>query len=178
MAQKNKTKIPDEVVVNKIYLVRGQKVMLDSDLAELYQIETKRLKEQVRRNIARFPKDFMFELTQKESDSLRSQIATLEKGQHSKYLPFVFTEHGVLMLSSVLNSDRAIEVNIQIMRIYTRLKEMLLTHKDILLKVEQMERKLGKQDEKIQAIFDYLKQFIREKNTPTTRIGFKRSNEK
>jgi hypothetical protein len=128
--------------------------------------------------MTRFPKDFMFELTQKENDSLRSQFATLEKGQHSKYLPFAFTEHGVLMLSSVLNSKRAIEVNIQIMRIYTRLKEMLLTHKDILLKVEQMEKKLGKQDEKIQSIFDYLKQFIREKNTPITRIGFKRNNEK
>ena len=178
MAKKSKIKIPDDIVVNKIHLIRGQKVMLDSDLAELYNIETKRLKEQVRRNITRFPKDFMFELNKKEVFFLRSQIATLEKPQHYNYLPFAFTEHGVLMLSSILNSERAIEVNIQIMRIYTKLKEMLLTHKDILLKVEQMEKSIGKQDEKIMAIFDYLKQFIKEKNTSISKIGFKRSNEK
>ncbi|HWZ22359.1 MAG TPA: ORF6N domain-containing protein [Cytophagaceae bacterium] len=178
MAKNNKTKISDDVVVNKIHLIRGQKVMLDSDLAEMYGVETKRLKEQVRRNATRFPKDFMFELTKKEVHFLRSQIATLENSQHYKYLPFVFTEHGVLMLSSILNSERAIEVNIQIMRIYTKLKEILLTHKDILLKVEQMEKNLGKQDEKIKAIFDYLKQFIKEKNVPIPKIGFKRSNEK
>ena len=110
--------IPDEVVMNKIYFMRGKKVMLDNDLAELYGVETKRLKEQVRRNIDRFPDDFMFELTKGELESLRSQIATSKKGRGGvRYLPMAFTEHGVLMLSSVLNSARAIQVNIRIMRV-------------------------------------------------------------
>jgi hypothetical protein len=104
--------VPVELIASKIYLIRGIKVMLDKDLAELYGVETKRLKEQVRRNIERFPHDFMFELTKDEYQALRSQIATLKRGQHSKYAPFAFTEHGVLMLSSVLNSERAIQVNI------------------------------------------------------------------
>ena len=104
--------VPVELIASKIYLIRGIKVMLDKDLAELYGVETKRLKEQVRRNIERFPQDFMFELTKDEYQALRSQIATLKRGQHSKYAPFAFTEHGVLMLSSVLNSERAIQVNI------------------------------------------------------------------
>ena len=104
--------IPDERIEKTILLIRGQKVIIDADLAELYGVETKRLKEQVRRNIERFPEDFMFELTKDEYQALRSQIATLKRGQHSKYTPFAFTEHGVLMLSSVLNSERAIQVNI------------------------------------------------------------------
>src|SRR5687767_6463745 len=127
--KKNNIKIHDELIASKIYLIRGHKVMLDSDLAELYQVETKRLKEAVRRNFARFPVDFMFELTSQEYHSLRTQFASLEKlswGQHSKYLPFAFTEHGVLMLSSILNSERAIEVNIQIMRIFVKLRNMFL----------------------------------------------------
>jgi hypothetical protein len=106
------TLVPIELIASKIYLIRNIKVMLDKDLAELYGVETKRLKEQVRRNIERFPEDFMFELTKDEYQALRSQIATLKRGQHSKYTPFAFTEHGVLMLSSVLNSERAIQVNI------------------------------------------------------------------
>lgn len=103
--------VPDEVIMNKIFVIRGQKVMLDNDLSELYGVETKRLKEQVRRNINRFPEDFMFELTREEFLSLRSQNATLKRGQHSKYIPFAFTEHGVLMLSNVLKSERAIQVH-------------------------------------------------------------------
>ncbi|GGC39892.1 hypothetical protein GCM10011386_34960 [Parapedobacter defluvii] len=133
-----KTVIPDEVVINKIYLVRDQKVMLDSDLAELYGVETKRLNEQVRRNMARFPEDFMFTLTRDEFENLKSQIATSSWGGRRK-LPNAFTEHGVLMLSSVLNSERAIQVNIQIMRIYTKIREMLLAHKDVFLREEQVE---------------------------------------
>jgi hypothetical protein len=175
MSKSKEVTIPDEIVVSKIFLIRDHKVMLDRDLAELYGVKTKRLKEQVRRNIERFPEDFMFELTQEEHEILRSQIAALKRGEHSKYPPFAFTEHGVLMLSSVLNSKRAIEVNIRIMRVYTRLKEMLLTNKDILLKVEQMEKRMGKQDDKIQAVFDYLKQFIQEQEKPMVEVGFKRS---
>ena len=139
--KENKPAIPDEVIMTKIYFIRGQKVMLDRDLAELYGIETRRLKEQVRRNICRFPKDFMFEMTKEELNNWRSQFATSNKEiMGMRRPPFVFTEHGVLMLSSVLNSKRAIQVNIRIMRIFTRMKEMLLTHKDILLRLEKIEK--------------------------------------
>jgi hypothetical protein len=154
--------IPDEIVLNKIYLVRGQKVMLDMDLAQLYAVETKRLKEAVRRNPSRFPPDFMFELSAKEWASLRTQIATLEtgRGKHTKYIPFAFTEQGVAMLSSVLNSETAITVNIQIIRVFTKMREMLLTHKDILLQLEKIEKKLAGHDEDITLIFQYLKQLL------------------
>ena len=136
--------ISEETISDKIYFIRNQKVMLDSDLALLYGVETKRLKEQVKRNISRFPEDFMFELTEFEYNSLRSQIATLKKsrGQHQKYLPFAFTEHGVLMLSSVLNSDKAIQTNIQIMRIFTKVRQMLLDTTEIRLDIAQMQKKL------------------------------------
>ena len=122
MSKKSDLIIPDEVVMNKIYLIRGQKVMLDKDLAELYQVETKRLKEQVKRNMERFPKHFMFELTEKEFESLRYQIGASKIGRGgTRYVPMAFTEHGVLMLSSVLNSSKAIQVNIQIMRVFTHI---------------------------------------------------------
>src|SRR6185503_5846944 len=165
--------IPDEVLINKIYFIRGEKVMLDLDLAELYGVTTRRLKEQVRRNIERFPEDFMFQLTREEYQSLRSQNATLKRGAHSKYLPFVFTEHGVLMLSSVLKSKRAIQVNIQIMRIYAKMREYLSTHKDVLLALQQIDRKLISHDEDIQQIFTYLKELITQPSPKRKRIGFK-----
>ena len=164
--------VPDEVIMNKIFVIRRQKVMLDNDLSELYGVETKRLKEQVRRNINRFPEDFMFELTREEYQSLRSQNATLKRGQHSKYIPFAFTEHGVLMLSNVLKSERAIQVSIQIIRIFTKLREMLLTHKDILLKLEKIEKKVIDHDEKIRLIFEYLKKMLTQSEKPRKRIGF------
>lgn len=149
--------------------------MLDVDLAEMYAVEPKRLKEQVRRNIERFPEDFMFELTQDEAEILsRSQIATLKRGQNIKYLPFAFTEHGVLMLSSVLRSEQAVQVNIQIMRVYSKMKELLLMHKDILVKLEQLERKTDKHDEQIELIFDYIKKLVEEPKERTERIGFKK----
>ena len=172
--------IPDELVMNKIYLIRGQKVMLDRDLAELYGVETRRLKEAVRRNIDRFPEDFMFELTLSEFESLRTQIATLKggRGQHSKYMPFAFTEQGVTMLSSVLNSETAILVCIQVIRVFTKMREMLLTHKDILLQLEKIEKKLTGQDEDIQLIFKYLKQLLNPTQPPRQKIGFKRKDEK
>ena len=166
--------LPDEVVISKIYLVRNHKVMLDIDLAELYNVETGRLNEQVKRKLDRFPVDFMFQLTNKEWESLRSQIAISKKGRGGRrYTPFVFTEHGVLMLSSVLNSRRAIQVNIQIMRIYTKLKGMLLTHKDILLKLEKLERKTNKHDGNFKTVFDFLKELLKPRTKPMRRIGFK-----
>ena len=168
-------RLPDEVVMEKIYVIRGMKVMLDRDLAELYGVETRRLKEQVRRNIDRFPKDFMFELTEKEHQHLKEQFGKGSRGKHSKYPPFAFTEHGVLMLSSVLNSERATKVNIQIMRVYVRIREMMLTHKDLLLKMEQLEKRMAKQDEKIALVFKYLKKFIDVKDKPRNPVGYKQS---
>ena len=149
--------------------------MLDIDLAEMYGVVTKALKQAVRRNIERFPEDFMFELTREEMETLsRSQFATLKRGQNVKYLPFAFTEHGVLMLSSVLRSEQAIQVNIQIMRVYSKMKELLLMHKDVLVKLEQLERKTDKHDEQIEVIFDYIKKLVEEPKERTERIGFKK----
>jgi phage regulator Rha-like protein len=173
-----KMTVADEVIMNKIYMIRGQKVMLDRDLAELYGVETKVLKQAVRRNINRFPSDFLFEMSKKELENWRSQFVTSkEDKQGLRYVPFCFTEQGVTMLSCVLNSERAIAVNIQIIRIFTRMREMLLTHKDILLQLEKMERKLGQQDEDIQLIFKYLKQLLNPPQEPRPRIGFRRPGE-
>lgn len=165
--------VPEEIIASKIFLIRSTKVMLDSDLAELYQVETKRLNEQVKRNLSRFPEDFMFQLDEEEWENLKSQNATSSWGGR-RTPPFVFTEHGVLMLSSVLNSDRAIEVNIKIMRVYTKIKELLMTHKDLLLKMEEMEKKVSGQDDKISQIFNYLKQFIQDQKTPRKEVGYKK----
>lgn len=169
--------IPQEVIINKIYSIRGQKVMLDSDLAELYGVETKRLNEQVKRNASRFPDDFMFQLTIQEWENLKSQNATSSWGGRRK-LPYAFAEHGVLMLSSVLNSDRAIAVNIHIMRVYTKLKEMLLIHKDVLVELENIKQKMGSNCNDIELIFNYLKQFELAKQQELAhqnreKIGFK-----
>lgn len=164
--------IPEEVIASKIFNLRDLKVMLDSDLAELYQVETKRLNEQVKRNEKRFPTDFMFQLTEDEWDSLKSQNATTRWGGR-RTLPYAFTEHGVLMLSSVLNSDRAIAVNIKVIRVYNKLKEILLTHKDLLLKMEELENKVAGQDDKLIQVFNYLKQFIQQQEKPRPQIGFK-----
>jgi len=170
-------RITETLIESKIYLIRGQKVMLDVDLAEMYGVETRALKQAVRRNIERFPEDFMFEVTKEESDTLlRSQFVTLKRGEHIKYLPFAFTEHGVLMLSSVLRSEQAVQVNIQIMRVYSKMKELLMTHKDILLKLEQLEQKTDKHDDQIQLIFSYIKKLVEQpkEDTRTERIGFKK----
>ena len=164
--------IPDEVIMNKIYLIRGEKVMLDSDLGELYQVTTKRLNEQVKRNRDRFPEDFMFQLAKEEWQNLKSQFATSSWGGR-RTLPYVFTEHGVLMLSSILNSKRAIKVNVQIMRIYTKMRKMLLTHQDLLIKMNELEAKVGNHDKSIKQIFAYLKALIKEKDQPREPIGFK-----
>jgi hypothetical protein len=170
-------KLPDAVLMEKIHVIRGKKVMLDYDLAALYGIETKQLKRAVRRNIYRFPEDFMIELTIEEFNDLRSQIGTSSWGG-SRYLPMAFTEHGVLMLSSVLNTEQAIIVNIQIMRVYVRIREMVLNHKDLLLKMDLLDEKVTKQDEKIALVFSYLKKFIDVQEKPMKRVGYKRSAEK
>ncbi len=170
--------IPDELIINKIYAIRGIKVMLDRDLAELYGVETKVLKQAVRRNINRFPNDFMFEMTKEEFTRWRSQFVTSKKERQGlRYAPFCFTEQGATMLACILNSERAVTVNIRIIRIFTRMREVLLTHKDILLQLEKIERKLTGHDEDIQLIFKYLKQLINPPQQPRKRIGFKRSNE-
>ncbi|EDM37473.1 hypothetical protein PBAL39_10026 [Pedobacter sp. BAL39] len=161
--------------MSKIYMIRNHKVMLDRDLAELYGVETKVLKQAVRRNITRFPEDFMFEMTKDELENWRSQFVTSkEDRQGLRYMPFCFTEQGVTMLSCVLSSERAIHVNIQIIRIYTRIRELVLLHKDVLLLVEQVEKKLLKQDQKIEILFTYLSKFIEKEEQPRAEIGFKR----
>ena len=168
--------ITEKTIESKIYFIRGQKVMMDSDLAEMYGVLTKRLKEQVKRNIDRFPEDFMFELTAQEAEDFsRSQFATLKRGYNIKFLPYAFTEHGVLMLSSVLRSEQATAVNIRIMRVYSKMKELLMMNKDILLKLEKLEKSSDKHDKDIQIIFSYIKKLIEHPvKEKTGRIGFKK----
>jgi len=161
--------VPIELIASKIYLIRGIKVMLDRDLAELYGVETKVLKQAVRRNIDRFPSDFMFELTKGENQSLRSQNVTLKRGQHSKYLPFAFTEHGVLMLSSVLNSERAVQVNIQIMRTFTKLREALLDNKDLRKELEKLKQLT---EERFRIVFETLDQLLTIESKPKKKTGY------
>jgi hypothetical protein len=160
--------VPDESVMNKIYLIRDQKVMLDRDLAELYNVETKVLNQQVKRNAKRFPDDFMFQLTSVEFENLKSQIVTSSWGGIRK-LPFVFTEQGVAMLSGVLNSDRAIAVNIQIMRIFTKVRNMLSDNSELRLEIEKIKNKLNNQDKNMEIVFRYLDELI-EKNTSTSSV--------
>ena len=169
--------LPDEVIMSKIFFIREQKVMIDSDLAELYEVETRRLNEQVKRNISRFPEDFMFQLSETEYENLKSQFATSSWGGRRKP-PNVFTEHGVLMLSSVLNSDKAIMVNIQIMRIFTKIREMLTDNLSIKLEIEEIKKKLANQDKNIELVFTYLDELIEkhEKPTPRNQIGYKRND--
>lgn len=169
---KNEIRLADEIIMNKIYYIRGMKVMLDRDLAEMYNVENKRLNEQVKRNSDRFPEDFMFQLNKEELENLKSQFATSSWGG-SRKLPFAFTEHGVLMLSSVLNSPVAIQANIQIMRVYTKIREMFSTNKDVLLKLEQMEKQVGSNTENIKTIFQALKQLLNPPQKERNPIGYK-----
>lgn len=181
--------ITDEKVISKIYHIRGKRVMLDSDLAQLYNVETKVLNQAVKRNILRFPEDFMFIITQTEWEILRSQFVTSKSQDPSEMrggrrtLPFAFTEQGIAMLSSILKSETAILVNIQIIRVFTRMRELLSTHKDTLLKLEKIEKallthhsKISKHDDDIDSIFSVLKELLQpvEPEKPTRkRIGFK-----
>jgi hypothetical protein len=159
-----------EVIEKRILLIRGQKVMLDSHLAELYGVETKVLKRAVRRSRDRFPYDFMIELTQEEYKILRSQFGTLRWGEHAKYLPYVFTEQGVAMLSSILKSERAVRVNIEIIRTFVRLRQLLATHKDLARKLEEIEKKY---DEQFRVVFEAIRQLMIPPEPPKRRIGFR-----
>lgn len=152
--QLNTISIPDEVVINKIYMIRDQKVMLDRDLAELYGVETKVLKQAVRRNITRFPEDFMFEMNKEELENWRSQFVTSkEDRQGLRYMPFCFTEQGVTMISCILNSVQAIHVNIQIIRIFTRIRQMLTDNTELKLEIEKIRNKLNDQDKNMEVVF-------------------------
>jgi len=162
----------DQEIAEKIYLIRGHKVMLDNDLAEMYGVETKRLIEQVNRNLLRFPAEFMFRLTDEEFEVLRSQIATSKRGGR-RYAPYAFTEHGILMLSSVLNSKQAITMSIKIIEVFVKFREMLINQKDLLLKFEQLEKLVVQHDDDIQHIFQALKQLIQQKNELREPVGFK-----
>ena len=180
--------IPQDAIEQKIYIVRGHRVMTDRDLAFLYGVSTKRLNEQIKRNIKRFPDDFMFQLRKEEFEywksqfatsnsefetkPLRSQIATLKRGKHRKYLPYVFTEQGVAMLSSVLNSEKAIQVNVAIMRAFVKLRQILLANKELAYKLEQLERKIEKHDTEIHTIFEAIRQLMSPQVKPKRKIGF------
>ena len=161
--------LPMERVEDRILSIRGHRVMLDADLAELYGVPTKRLNEAVRRNAARFPEDFMFQLTADEAEILRSQFATSNGRGGRRYIPYAFTELGVAMLSSVLNSERAVLVNIAIMRAFVRLREMAASHKDVLLRLDEME---GKYDRQFKVVFDAIRALMEPPKIPRRRIGF------
>jgi cell shape-determining protein MreC len=176
---KKDSPLPDELIINKIILLRDQKVLIDRDLANLYGVETRILNQAVKRNLKRFPDDFMFQMTKEEFEIWKSQIVISKSDRMGlRKPPLVFTEQGVAMLSSVLNSDRAILVNIQIMRVFTKMRALLDSHKEILRKLESIEKKDIEQDEKILLIFEYLKQLEQAKQEETIlkerkRIGFK-----
>jgi hypothetical protein len=173
-----KALLPMEVIEGKIFLIRGQKVMMDRDLAGLYGVATKVLNQAVKRNIKRFPDDFMFKLTQSEKNELVTNCDRFKPLKHSTSAPFAFTEQGVAMLSSVLNSERAIEVNIAIMRVFVKLREMIATNKGLAHKFDQLERKIEKHDEEIKLIFDAIRQLMIPPEPKRKRIGFLREKEK
>ena len=160
--------LPIESITNRIYMIRGRRVMLDRDLAELYEVETKQLKRAVRRNSDRFPNDFMFILTNQEVRNLRCQFGTSNRGG-TRYKPMAFTEQGVAMLSTVLSSKRAIQVNIQIMRIFSQFRQMLTGHEGLQKKIEAMEEKYDKQ---FRVVFEAIKQLLKEDKKPKHKIGF------
>jgi len=170
-----------EVIATKILLIRGKRVMWDRDLAMLYGVPVKVLNQAVKRNLKRFPNDFMYQLTKQEVANLRSQFATsssrsqfvtLKQGQNIKYLPYVFTQEGVAMLSGILNSERAIQVNILIMRAFVKLRRLLLSHKELAIKLEALEKKYTNHDEKIKKIFEAIRQLMLPPEEPKRRIGF------
>lgn len=171
--------LTEEKILDKIYFIRGKKIMLDRDLAKMYGVQVKVLNQAVKRNLSRFPEDFMFKLVKAEDESIKSQFVTLKRGQHSKFPPYAFTEQGVAMLSSILKSETAVQVNIHIIRVFTRMRELLSTHQDVLLKLEKLEKKLMKHDVKmdkyekeIQLIFSAVKELLNPVNPPRRKIGF------
>jgi hypothetical protein len=177
MAKQSTAFIPAERIERAILLIRDHKVIIDSDLAALYGVPTKRLNEQVRRNRERFPEDFMFQLTRAEYDSLRSQFATLKagRGQHRKYLPYVFTEHGALMAATILNSPVAVQVSIQIVRTFVRLRQLLATHAALARKLAELENKY---DDRFKVVFEAIRELMTpEEPSPKRRIGFRAKGE-
>ncbi|WP_026727298.1 ORF6N domain-containing protein [Flavobacterium denitrificans] len=169
--------LSEETISNKIYFIRGQKVMLDRDLALLYQVETKVLKQSVKRNISRFPEDFMFELNKSEFENWRSQFVTSNSDKIGlRYAPMAFTEHGVMMLSSILKSDKAIQTNIQIMRIFTKVRQILLDTTEIKVDILQIQKKLENHDKNIELVFSYLDELTEKKENESERvkIGYKK----
>lgn len=168
--------IPNEVILNKIYYIRGHKVMLDKDLAHMYGVETRVLKQAVKRNIKRFPERYMFELTKTETEASRSQNETLKRGENIKYLPYAFTEHGVMMLSNVLKSKKAIEVSMRIIDVFILLRETLSNHEELREEIEQIKRKLHNYGENIELVFQYLDELLEKKEEPKKpriQIGYK-----
>jgi len=167
-----KITIPDELIINKIYVIRGQKVMLDRDLAELYDVETRRLKEQVRRNINRFPEEFMFELTKEELEEWRNEYASSNRDVMGiRIAPFVFTEYGILMLSSVLNSEKAVQMNIQIIRTFVQLRKLANNYEEILAKIKRME---SQYNEQFGEIYEALQRLMsKPERSPRKQIGYK-----
>jgi hypothetical protein len=168
-------KVSEDSILEKIYVIRGLKVMLDKDLAEMYGVEVKRLNQAVKRNTSRFPEDFMFQLSKNEFQNLKSQFVTSSWGGTRK-LPYAFTEQGVAMLSSVLNSETAIQVNIQIIRLFTKMKQLILDNKDLWMKIEKIEQHLVKNDEEIKTVFAYLRELLIQENKPRNPIGFRTSD--
>jgi phage regulator Rha-like protein len=166
--------VPLERAERVIVLIRGVKVVLDSDLANLYGVETHRLNEPVRRNIERFPSDFMFQLNDGEHASLRSQFAILDagRGRHRKYLPYAFTEHGAIMAASVLSSAKAIEMSILVVRAFVKLRNILATHRQLVVKLTELERRLGTHDRKFILLFDAIRKLMAPPRSPKRRIGF------
>jgi len=178
----NSLMLPDEVIMSKILLIRGERVMIDSDLAELYGVPTKRLNEQVKRNIKRFPGHFMFELTKEEKEELVANCDHLKKLKYSSFLPNVFTHYGVLQAANILNSDRAILTGNRIIEVFVKMHEMILNHKELFKKLEELENRLSGHDDSIMLIFEYIKQFEEAKQQELEyqnrkRIGFKTPEE-
>ncbi|MFT5387680.1 MAG: phage regulator Rha-like protein [Candidatus Omnitrophota bacterium] len=166
------TSIPEEVILTKVHYVRGIKVMLDRDLAMLYGVTTGNLNKAVKRKSERFPEDFMFQLNQDEIESLRFQSGSLKRGQHRKYLPYVFTQEGIAMLSSVLNSKQAVSVNIAIMRVFVKLRQIMMTHKDLATQYRELRRQVSGHDKSIKAILEAMRLLMEEPKNPKGKIGF------
>ncbi|WP_163444357.1 ORF6N domain-containing protein [Flavobacterium columnare] len=171
----NNLVIPDELITNKIYLLRNQKVMLDKDLAELYQVETKRINEQIKRNSEKFPENFMFQLTESEFQNLKSQFATSSWGGTRK-LPYAFTEYGILQLATVLRSERATQMSIKIIELFVQMREMLMFEMNIKLEIEEIKKKLSNHSKNIELVFNYLDELIEKKDNTKerTQIGYKK----
>jgi hypothetical protein len=182
MMEENTSIVPEEMIMNKILMIRGVKVMIDSDMAELYGLSTKRLNEQVKRNLKRFPEDFMFQLIEEEKQEVVAFCDHLSKLKYSHHLPFAFTEYGAVMLAGILNSERAIIVNIQIVRVFTKLRKLVDTHSVIWKRIDELQKKDSEHDGQILLIFEYLKQLEQTKQDDLEfkerkKIGFRRMGE-